>query len=74
MTGTACFGFWTCAALYAAIGVIGAFFIGAQPSIAYSRDGYGTIGGLAKREAATRALVTPQRLDAPTPPGASAGH
>ena len=37
------FGFWTCAAIYAAVGVVGVFLIGTQPSIAYSSDGYGTM-------------------------------
>ncbi len=32
--------FWTCAALYAAAGVIGIFLLGAQPNIADLRDGY----------------------------------
>ena len=36
------FGFWTCAGVYAAIGILGVVLLGAQPSIAYSSDGYGT--------------------------------
>ncbi|HEX3937396.1 MAG TPA: hypothetical protein VHX43_07810 [Xanthobacteraceae bacterium] len=69
VTGFASFGFWTCAAIYAAIGIIGIVLLGAQPSIAYSNDGYGAIGGMTKQP-----LVTPQRWDAPKPPDASAGH
>jgi hypothetical protein len=38
-------GFWAGAALYAAVGVIGVFLIGTRPSIAFTSDGYGTIGG-----------------------------
>ena len=37
------FGFWTGAALYAAIGLIGVFLFGAQLDIASASDGYGTI-------------------------------
>ena len=37
------YGFWTCAAVYAAIGVIGVFFLSTQPNIANATDGYGTI-------------------------------
>lgn len=69
MTGFATFGFWTCAAIYAAIGIIGIVLLGAQPSIAYSSDGYGMVGEITKRP-----LVTPQRWDAPKPLDASAGH
>ena len=43
------FGFWTCAAVYAAIGVIGVFFLGTQPNIASSAEGYGTIRLLAQK-------------------------
>ena len=43
MSNLASFGFWTCAAVYAAIGVIGVFFLSAQPNIANATDGYGTI-------------------------------
>lgn len=57
MSGMAYFGFWTCAGIYAAIGLIGIFLIGAQPSIAYSSDGYGTIAGVAAKQPALR----PQR-------------
>ena len=49
MKRVAYLGFLTCAALYAAIGVIGVFLIGAQPSIAYSSDGYGTAHNIALR-------------------------
>jgi len=37
------FGIWTCAGLYIAIGLLGVFFIGAQPNTVVSTDGYGTI-------------------------------
>ena len=43
MNNLASFGFWTCAAVYAAIGVIGIFFLSTQPNIANATDGYGTI-------------------------------
>lgn len=43
MKNLASFGFWTCAAVYAAIGVIGVFFLSTQPNIANATDGYGTI-------------------------------
>lgn len=43
MNNLASFGFWTCAAVYAAIGVIGVFFLSSQPNIANATDGYGTI-------------------------------
>ena len=36
MSNLACFGFWTCAAVYVAIGVIGVFFLSTQPNIASS--------------------------------------
>ena len=36
------FGFWTGAALYAAIGLIGVVLFSAQPNIASATDGYGT--------------------------------
>ena len=44
MTKRAALGFWTCTAVYAAIGVIGIFFLSGQPNIAKATDGYGTIG------------------------------
>jgi hypothetical protein len=34
-------GIWTCAALYAAIGLIGIVFLTIRPGIATSNDGYG---------------------------------
>jgi hypothetical protein len=42
MNGFASFGFWTCAAVYAAIGLVGVFFLSTQPNIANATDGYGT--------------------------------
>lgn len=39
-------GIWTCAALYAAIGLMGLLFLTGQPSIATSSEGYG-VGALA---------------------------
>ena len=68
MTGFASFGFWTCAGIYAAIGIVGIVLLGAQPSIAYSSDGYGAIGRTKPP------LVMPQRLDAPKPLDANGGH
>jgi len=32
---------WTCAALYAAIGLVGVFFLMSEPGIATSSEGYG---------------------------------
>jgi hypothetical protein len=32
---------WTCAALYAAIGLIGIVFLTTRPGVATSNDGYG---------------------------------
>jgi hypothetical protein len=49
MNNFAHFGFWTCAAVYAAIGVIGVFFLTNQSSIANSTDGYGTVRLVAHR-------------------------
>lgn len=43
------FGFWTCAAVYTAIGVIGVFFLSTQPNIASPTEGYGTISLLAQK-------------------------
>ncbi len=43
MSRFAYYGFWACAGVYAAIGLIGVVLLGAQPSIAYSNDGYGTL-------------------------------
>ena len=57
MSGIACFGFWTCAAIYAATGLIGLFLIGAQPGIASSSDGYGY--GTIRVMAATQTPVRP---------------
>jgi len=34
-------GIWTCAALYAAIGLVGVFFLMSEPGIATSSEGYG---------------------------------
>jgi hypothetical protein len=45
----ASFGFWTCATLYTAIGVIGVFFLSTQPNIAHFTDGYGTIRFVAQK-------------------------
>lgn len=64
------FGFWTCAAIYAATGAFGIFRIGAGPSGAFSSDGYGTIGTMAAKETVLR----PQRSSAPTPLDASGEH
>ena len=36
-------GLWTCATLYAAVGLIGIFFLASRPSIATSSDGYGIV-------------------------------
>ena len=63
-------GFWTCAVLYAAIGVAGVLLIGAGPGIAFSSDGYGTHGALAAKQTAVR----PWRSLAPTPLDASGGR
>ncbi|MFY9692125.1 MAG: hypothetical protein WBF24_21910 [Xanthobacteraceae bacterium] len=49
MNNLASFGFWTCAAVYAAIGVIGIFFLSSQPNIANATDGYGTISLVAHK-------------------------
>jgi hypothetical protein len=35
-------GIWTCAALYAAIGLIGIFFLASGPGVTTSSEGYGT--------------------------------
>jgi hypothetical protein len=43
MNSLARLGFWTCAAIYTAIGVIGVFLLSAQPDVANSMEGYGTI-------------------------------
>jgi hypothetical protein len=43
MSRFAYYGFWACAGVYAAIGIVGIVLLGAQPSIAYSSDGYGTV-------------------------------
>jgi len=43
------FGFWTCAAVYAAVGLIGVFFFSSQPNIANATDGYGTISLVAHK-------------------------
>ena len=37
------FGFWTCAVVYTAIGVVGIFLLSAQPNLASATDGYGLI-------------------------------
>lgn len=34
-------GIWTCTALYAAIGLIGIFFLASGPDVATSSEGYG---------------------------------
>jgi len=34
-------GIWTCTALYAAIGLVGVFFLMSEPGIATSSEGYG---------------------------------
>lgn len=49
MKGGALFGFWTCAAVYAAIGVIGVFFFSTQPDSARATGGYGTTSFLAQK-------------------------
>ena len=44
MRGVSPFGIWTCAALYAAAGVFGLFFLTSQPNtMAAATDGYGVI-------------------------------
>jgi hypothetical protein len=43
MSKLASVGFWTCATLYAAIGLAGIFLFSAQPNIASAADGYGVI-------------------------------
>jgi hypothetical protein len=49
MNRLASLGFWTCAGLYAAIGVVGVFFFSTQPNIANASDGYGTMHQLAPK-------------------------
>jgi len=49
MSKVACFGFWTCATLYTAIGVIGILFLSTQPNLASPTDGYGTIRLVAQK-------------------------
>jgi hypothetical protein len=41
--GVSPFGIWTCAALYAAVGVFGLFFLTSQPNAVPTTDGYGVI-------------------------------
>jgi hypothetical protein len=43
MSRFAYYGFWACAGVYAAIGIIGVVLLGSQPGSAYSNDGYGTL-------------------------------
>ena len=43
MRGVSPFGIWTCAALYAAVGVFGLFFLSSQPNTMPTTDGYGVI-------------------------------
>ncbi|MFZ3358752.1 MAG: hypothetical protein WA177_08315 [Xanthobacteraceae bacterium] len=43
------YGFWTCAAIYAAIGVAGVVFFSSQPKAASFTEGYGTIRLAAQR-------------------------
>lgn len=43
MSKFAYYGFWACAGAYAMIGIVGVILLGAQPGIAYSNDGYGTV-------------------------------
>ena len=43
MRGISPFGLWTCAALYAAAGVFGLFFLTSQPNAVPTTDGYGVI-------------------------------
>ena len=43
MRGVSPFGIWTCAALYAAVGVFGLFFLTSQPTTMAATDGYGVI-------------------------------
>jgi hypothetical protein len=43
MRGVSPFGIWTCAAIYAAAGVFGFFFLTTQPNTMSATDGYGVI-------------------------------
>jgi hypothetical protein len=43
MSKLAALGFWTCATVYAAVGIVGVFLLGSQPNIANATDGYGTV-------------------------------
>jgi hypothetical protein len=43
MRGVSPFGIWTCAAIYAAAGVFGFFFLTTQPNTTSTTDGYGVI-------------------------------
>lgn len=43
------YGFWTCAAFYAAIGVAGVFFFSTQPNAASFTGGYGTFQLVAQK-------------------------
>jgi len=49
MRKLAFYGFWTCAALYAAIGLIGVVLLSIQPGIAGATDGYGTLRATAQK-------------------------
>jgi len=49
MSKVASFGFWTCATVYTAIGVIGILFLSTQPNVASPTDGYGTIRLVAQK-------------------------
>lgn len=43
MSNLTYFGFLGCAAVYAAIGLIGVLLLGTQPGIVGAGDGYGTV-------------------------------
>ena len=43
MSKLASWGFWSCAAVYAAVGITGVLFLNSQPNIANATDGYGTV-------------------------------
>lgn len=48
MSNRARYGFWTCATVYAAIGVIGVFFFSARPGASLA-EGYGTFHVIAQK-------------------------
>lgn len=51
MSKYAYYGFWACAGANAMIGIVGVILLGAQPGIAYSNDGYGTVQPAAENSA-----------------------